>query len=253
MIVTFLGTGTSQGVPVIACDCKVCNSLDYRDIRTRTSVYIEVENQNFVIDTGPDFRQQVLRERITKLDAVIFTHEHRDHTGGLDEIRSFNFKQKFDMPIYGSASVINQLKKDYTYIFTPSDYPGVPKVNEYIIDDSTFHINGVAIIPINLLHFKLPVFGFRINDFTYITDANYIPSIEKEKIKGTKVLVINALQLKSHVSHFNLDEALMLIEELKAQKAYLIHISHYLGLTRDVEKKLPENVELAYDGLKIKV
>lgn len=251
MTITFLGTGTSQGVPVIACDCEVCNSLDFRDKRTRTSIHIEVDGQSIVIDTGPDFRQQILRERIHKLDAIIFTHQHRDHTGGLDDVRSFNFKQKSDMPIYGSRAVIEQLKKDYEYIFNPSDYPGVPKVIEYLIDNNTFRINNTNIIPIYLLHHKLPVFGFRIYDFTYITDANYIDQDEKEKIIGSKILVINALQKKHHISHFNLQEALDIISELKPEKAYLTHISHYLGQSRQIEEELPDNVMLAYDGLKI--
>jgi len=250
LTVTFLGTGTSQGVPVIACDCEVCQSIDFRDKRTRTSIHIDVDGQSIVIDTGPDFRLQILRERILKLDAVIFTHQHRDHTGGLDEVRSFNFKQKSDMPIYGSREVIEQLKKEYEYIFNPGDYPGVPSVNEFIIDTNTFRINNTNIIPINLLHYKLPVFGFRIYDFTYITDANYIDDDEKEKIKGSKALVINALQKKHHISHFNLQEALDIIAELKPEKAYLTHISHYLGQSRKVEAELPENVMLAYDGLK---
>ncbi len=250
MTVTFLGTGTSQGVPVIACDCEVCQSIDFRDKRTRTSIHIDVDGQSIVIDTGPDFRLQILRERILKLDAVIFTHQHRDHTSGLDEVRSFNFKQKSDMPIYGSREVIEQLKKEYEYIFNPGDYPGVPSVNEFIIDTNTFRINNTNIIPINLLHYNLPVFGFRIYDFTYITDANYIDDDEKEKIKGSKVLVVNALQKKHHISHFNLQEALDIIAELKPEKAYLTHISHYLGQSRKVEAELPENVMLAYDGLK---
>lgn len=251
MKVTFLGTGTSQGIPVITCDCAVCKSLDFRDKRTRTSIHLEVDDQSIIIDTGPDFRQQVLRENIKHLDAVVFTHQHRDHTAGLDEIRSYNFKQKIHMPLYAHLEVMGQLKREFEYIFTKSAYPGVPRVAENIIDDTPFKIGPTKFIPINLLHFKLPVFGFRIGDFAYITDANFIAESEKDKIRGSRVMVINALQIKSHLSHFNLDQALEIIKEIKPEKAYLTHISHYLGLHNDVNKITPENVEVAYDGLKI--
>lgn len=251
MIVTFLGTGTSQGVPVIACTCEVCQSIDFRDNRTRTSVHIEAEDLSLVIDTGPDFRHQVLRERINKLDAVLFTHQHKDHTAGLDEVRSYNFAQKIDMPIYGSKDVISQLKRDYEYIFSETSYPGVPRVSPIEIDVNPFSIKNQEIIPIDLLHYKLPVFGYRINDFTYITDANFISEKELEKIKGSDILVINALQKEKHVSHFTLEEALEIIEKVGPRKAYLTHISHRLGLHSEVDIELPKNVSLAYDGLKI--
>lgn len=253
MIVTFLGTGTSQGVPVIACDCEVCKSMDYRDVRTRTSVHIELDGLGLIIDTGPDFRQQVLRERIIKLDAVIFTHEHKDHTAGLDEVRSFNFKQGTDMPIYAEKRVLKQLKQEFEYIFSENKYPGVPRVNSHVINTETFSINGQDILPIRVLHYKLPVLGFRINGFTYITDANQISKEEKEKVIGSDVLVINALQKESHISHFNLEEALELISELRPKKAFLTHISHKLGFHEDISSKIPENVYLAYDGLKITI
>ncbi len=253
MTITFLGTGTSQGIPVITCSCSVCKSFDFRDNRTRTSVHLQIDNQSIIIDTGPDFRQQVLRERINRLDAVVYTHQHRDHTGGLDEVRSYNFKQRMDMPLYARIEVMDQLKKEYEYIFKKSTYPGVPRVVEHIIDDTPFKIGGTKFIPINLLHLNLPVFGFRIGGFSYITDANFIANAEKEKINKSKVLVINALQIKSHISHFNLAQALDIIEELNPDKAYLTHISHYLGLHGDVENMLPDNVELAYDGLKITI
>lgn len=251
MKVTFLGTGTSQGIPVIACDCMVCASLDFRDTRTRTSIHIENEGSSLVVDTGPDFRSQVLRERITHLDAVLFTHEHRDHTAGLDEIRSYNFKQKKDMPLYASEAVTKQLKEDFGYIFAGSKYPGIPRIVNHVIENETFSIGQTDITPILVMHHKLPVFGFRINDFTYITDANYISEEEKLKIRGSKILVLNALQLKTHPSHFNLNEAMKMVEDLQPETAYFTHISHNLGLHKHVESGLPSNVHLAYDGLKV--
>ncbi|MEQ9375799.1 MAG: MBL fold metallo-hydrolase [Imperialibacter sp.] len=248
MKLTFLGTGTSQGVPVIACDCEVCQSVDFHDKRLRSSVHIEVDGLSLVIDTGPDFRQQMLRERIKRLDAVIFTHEHKDHTAGLDDIRSFNFLQQMDMPVYASTAVITQLKREFSYIFADHKYPGVPLVDVKLLDGNPFIIGQTTITPINVMHFKLPVFGFRIGDFTYITDANYISEEEKEKIKGSKVLVLNALQKAPHISHFTLDEAVALAQELKADQTYFTHISHKLGSHRDVSAQLPENIYLAYDG-----
>lgn len=249
MKVTFLGTGTSQGVPVIGCDCEVCTSLDFRDKRLRVSIHIEVDGNSFIIDSGPDFRQQILREHIPKMDALIFTHQHKDHTAGMDDIRSFNFKQNMDMPVFATKDVFEQLKREFFYIFEEVKYPGVPKIQVNIIDNNPFEINGIKIIPIQVMHYKLPVFGYRIADFTYITDANYISDKEKDKIKGSKVLVLNALQHDKHISHFNLQEALDLVEELKPEKAYFTHISHKLGLHSSIT--LPDNVALAYDGLKI--
>ncbi|MEQ8811905.1 MAG: MBL fold metallo-hydrolase, partial [Imperialibacter sp.] len=242
------GTGTSQGVPVIACNCEVCQSVDFHDKRLRSSVHIEVDGLSLVIDTGPDFRQQMLRERIKRLDAVIFTHEHKDHTAGLDDIRSFNFLQQMDMPVYASTAVITQLKREFSYIFADHKYPGVPLVDVKLLDGNPFTIGQTTITPINVMHFKLPVFGFRIGDFTYITDANYISEEEKEKIKGSKVLVLNALQKAPHISHFTLDEAVALAQELKADQTYFTHISHKLGSHREVSAQLPENIYLAYDG-----
>ena len=250
MKVTFLGTGTSQGVPVIACECEVCTSVDFQDNRLRSSIHIEVNDLSLVIDTGPDFRQQMLRNRVKKLDAVLFTHAHKDHTAGMDDIRSFNFLQHADMPIYGRADVIDQLRDEFAYVFTESKYPGLPQVKVNTITNDPFTIGETEITPIEVMHHKLLVHGFRINDFTYITDANYISESEKEKIIGSKILVLNALQKKPHISHFTLSEALDLIEEIKPEKAYLTHISHKLGKHRDVKKELPENVELAWDGLR---
>lgn len=253
MIITFLGTGTSQGVPVIACNCEVCKSIDFRDKRLRTSVHINTEDTSIIIDTGPDFRQQVLRERIEKLDAVLYTHAHKDHTAGMDDIRGFNFKQKRDMPIYGRQEVLDQIKKEFAYVFSDHKYPGVPLITQNVIENRPFKINNVVITPIDVLHYKLTVFGFRVGDFTYITDANHIDEEEKEKIKGSKVLVLNALQIKQHISHFNLEEAVAMVEQLKPDKAYFVHISHKLGLHQAIIESLPPHIELAYDGLRLEI
>lgn len=251
MTVTFLGTGTSQGVPVIACDCSVCTSVDYRDKRTRSSVHIQAEGLSLVIDTGPDFRSQILRERIRHLDAVLFTHAHKDHTAGMDDVRSFNFKQEMDMPVYATDQVIRQLQQEYSYVFAEHKYPGVPQVQIYPITSAPFSIGSLQVTPIEVMHYKLPVLGFRIKDFTYITDANFISEEEKEKIKGSKVLVLNALQKTEHISHFTLKQAMELAKEIGAGQTYFTHMSHKIGKHRKVEKELPEHMEFAYDGLKI--
>ena len=253
MKITFLGTGTSQGIPVIGCDCEVCTSIDYRDKRLRSSILIKTDKLHAVVDTGPDFRQQMLRERVNRLDAVLYTHAHKDHTAGMDDIRSFNFLQKKDMPVYGQDITLDQLKNQFSYIFANNKYPGIPQITLNTIENIPFEVQGEKITPIEVMHHKLPVFGYRIHDFTYITDANFIAHEEKEKIKGSSVLVINALQKIEHISHFTLAQALEVIEEVKPGKAYLTHIGHYLGLHADVSKELPENVELAYDGLSIEV
>ncbi len=253
MKVTFLGTGTSQGVPVIGCNCEICSSVDFRDQRLRSSIYIETKQGNIVVDTGPDFRQQMLRARVTQLDAILFTHAHKDHTAGMDDIRSFNFLQKKDMPVYATKDVQEQLKQEFSYIFAEKKYPGIPQVNLITIDKDAFKINGLEVSPIEVMHHKLPVLGFRINDFTYITDANFISEEEKEKIKGSKILVLNALQKQPHISHFTLEEALDLAQEIGAEKTYLTHISHRLGLHSEISRELPKNIELAWDGLKISI
>lgn len=251
MTVTFLGTGTSQGVPVIGCDCEVCQSLDYRDKRLRTSVHIAIDEHSFVIDTGPDFRQQMLRERLQKLDFVLFTHSHKDHTAGLDDVRAFNFKQNMDMPLYGVHQVLNQLKTEYYYAFLEKKYPGTPQLQLNEIDDSTFKVNGLEITPLPVQHLHMPVFGFRIGNFSYITDANSIPQSTMELLKGTSVLVLNALQREPHISHFNLEEAIEMAGRIGASKTYFTHISHKLGLHKEISNELPLNVELAYDGLTV--
>jgi phosphoribosyl 1,2-cyclic phosphate phosphodiesterase len=249
--ITFLGTGTSQGIPVIACRCAVCMSLDYRDKRLRTSIFIEYENTSFVIDTGPDFRQQMLRERIRKLDAVVFTHSHKDHTAGLDDIRAFNHLQQRDMPVYGDKNVLDALQKEFSYIFSEHKYPGIPSLELHELKNNSFVIGDATLTPIEVMHYKLPVFGYRINDFTYITDANYISEEEKEKVKGSKVIVLNALHKEKHISHFNLEEAIALLTELQPKKAYLVHLSHLMGLHSEVSKELPDFIEIAYDGLQL--
>lgn len=238
-------------MPVIGCTCEVCQSLDYRDKRLRTSILVELESQHFVIDTGPDFRQQMLREHVKRIDAILFTHAHRDHTAGLDDVRAYNYMQQMDMPIYGTAPVLDQLKVEYAYAFAPKYYPGIPRLTMNLIEEGAFAINGVAVTPLPVLHLKLPVLGFRFNNFSYITDANHIPDETLEKLKNTEVLVLNALQREQHVSHFNLAEALEMIERIKPRQTYLIHISHKLGTHADVSKELPNNVALAYDGLRL--
>ena len=251
MKITFLGTGTSQGVPLIACDCEVCRSTDEKDKRLRSSILIEDGEKVFVIDTGPDFRQQMLREDVKRLDAVIFTHEHRDHIAGLDDIRAFNFTMKQAIDIYADDNVENALRRSLWYIFSEDKYPGIPEVNMHHINGEPFTIGQTKFIPIQVMHHLLPVWGFRINNFTYITDANSIPEKEKEKIYGSEVLVLNALRREKHISHFTLDEAIETIKELKPKEAYLTHISHQLGKHADVEKELPPHIHLAYDGLKL--
>jgi len=253
MKVTFLGTGTSQGVPVIGCECDVCRSLDYRDKRLRSSVHLEIDGKSLVIDTGPDFRQQMLRERINKLNGILFTHGHKDHVAGLDDVRAFNFLQNMDMPVYGTTSVLRQLEVEFYYAFEKYKYPGTPQLKLVEITDEEFQINGLTIIPLPVLHFKLPVMGFRVNDFSYITDANQIPDSTYEKMKGTRVLALNALQREKHLSHFNLEEALEVAKKIGADQTYLIHISHKLGRHNTIEKELPNSVALAYDGLSIEI
>lgn len=249
MKLTFLGTGTSQGIPVIACKCEVCRSVDFHDQRLRSSVLLEEKDTHLLIDTGPDFRQQMLANRVNHLDAVLYTHEHKDHTAGLDDIRSFNFKQKMDMPLYGRASVLDQLKHEYTYMFAETKYPGVASVTLNPIKNEPFVINDVIITPIEVMHHKLPVYGYRVNDMAYITDAKTVSVAERKKLIGLDVLVINALQKKSHISHLTLEEAIQFIEETNPKRAYITHIGHYMGVHREVQKELPENVYIAHDGL----
>ena len=253
MKLTFLGTGTSQGVPVIACPCPMCQSTDEHDKRLRTSALIEVDGVNILIDAGPDFRQQMLRARVKQLDGILLTHEHKDHIGGLDDVRAFNFVNRKPMDIYAEERVQNALKQEYAYVFADQRYPGIPEMNLFNLDGYPFDVCGVKVQPIRCFHYKLPVFGFRIGDLTYITDANFISEEEKEKMVGTKYLVINALRKQKHISHFTLSEALKLVEELSPRKAFITHISHQMGFYEEIMAELPQNVCLAYDGLVVDI
>jgi phosphoribosyl 1,2-cyclic phosphate phosphodiesterase len=251
--VTFLGTGTSGGVPMIACNCVVCSSESERDKRLRSSILVESHNTTLVVDTTPDFRTQMLRENVKKLDAVIFTHPHKDHIAGLDDIRAYNFFQQKPMDVYANPLTQEALRRDYYYIFSEKKYPGIPSIDLHTISNEPFTVGDIPVIPILVHHLKMPVLGFRFGNFTYITDANRIDQEEKEKIKGSGVLVVNALRKKEHISHFNLQEAINLVEELKIPTAYFTHISHQLGLHDEISKELPSNIHLAYDGLQINI
>ena len=249
MKITFLGTGTSQGVPVIACNCAVCLSENPKDKRLRTSILIEDKGKVIVVDTGPDFRQQMLRANVQQLDAVVFTHEHKDHVAGLDDVRAFNFKQQKDMEVFATEQVQTALKREFYYAFEATKYPGVPHINLNSITNEPFKIGEVELIPIDVWHYKMPVKSFRVNNFTYITDANKIEEEELNKIRGSEVIVINALRKEEHISHFTLDEAVALLKDLKPKKAYLTHISHLLGKHDEVQKELPDFIQIAHDGL----
>lgn len=229
----------------------MCQSIDYRDKRLRTSAHLLINGKSFIIDSGPDFRQQVLRERINKLDALLFTHEHKDHTSGLDDIRAYNFLQRSDMPLYAEPRVLQQIQVEFAYIFSGANYPGIPRAELMPISETRFEAAGVYFQPIRIQHYKLPILGFRVGNLSYITDANYISEESKEIIKGSEIIVLNALRREPHISHFSLAEAVEVLQELQPKKAYLTHISHLLGLHREVESELPEFIRLAYDGLKV--
>ena len=252
MKIRVLGSGTSQGVPVIACHCQVCQSIDPKDKRTRSSIYLEKDNTHLVVDTGPDFRAQILREKIEDLDAVLFTHEHKDHVAGLDDIRAFNFKEGGKaMNVFASERVQEALYREFSYVFAKNKYPGTPEVNLNSINNEDFFVNDLRITPIHAMHYKLPVHGFRVDDFAYLTDANYISEQELAKLKNLDVLIINALRKTKHISHFNLKEAIEIVQKVCPKKAYFTHISHLMGRHKEVESELPSHIYLAYDGLEI--
>ncbi len=251
MKITFLGTGTSQGVPVIACDCSTCLSSDPHDNRLRTSVLLETGDVNLVIDAGPDFRQQMLREHVSRLDAILLTHEHKDHIAGLDDVRAFNYRSQDAIDIFCEERVQKVIKKEYSYVFSEYQYPGIPKMRLNPVHEEGFKIGKIEILPVRAFHYRLPVYGFRIGNFAYITDSNYIPEESKEKLYGVKYLVINALRKEKHISHFSLREAIDFIREVSPKKAFITHISHQMGLDKEVSKELPPEIMLAYDGLSV--
>jgi phosphoribosyl 1,2-cyclic phosphate phosphodiesterase len=254
VVITFLGTGTSQGIPVVACDCEICRSSDDRDKRLRSSVMVETGGKRIIIDCGPDFRQQMLREDIRSIDAILITHAHKDHTGGLDDVRAFNYILQRPADVYATRDVQRAIRREYAYAFGNDKYPGVPEINLHLIGNRKFTAAGLDILPVKALHYKDHfVFGFRIGDFTYITDAIDIPGKELKKIEGSKVVVINALRKKKHYSHFNLSEAVAILEKLRPERGYLTHISHQMGLYADVAKELPSFIQQAYDGMRVEI
>ena len=253
MKVTLLGTGTSQGVPIIGSDHPVCKSSDPKDKRLRVSALLEWGDKTYVIDSGPDFRQQMLANDVSKIDGILYTHEHNDHVIGLDDVRPFYFRQG-NIAVYAHKRVMNELKKRFEYIFAIEDkYPGAPTLDENIITHEAFTLGQKKVIPINVYHGQLQVFGFRVDDFAYVTDAKYIADEEIDKLKGVKVLVLNALRKDEHRTHLNLEQAIEVAQKIGAQQTYFTHISHHMGFHKDVEKKLPENIHLGYDNLQIEL
>ncbi|TNF49734.1 MAG: MBL fold metallo-hydrolase [Bacteroidetes bacterium] len=252
MKITVLGSGTSQGIPVIACDCHVCSSINPKDDRLRSSIMISVNGENFVIDSGPDFRQQMLQHKVKTLRAVVFTHEHKDHVAGMDDVRAFNYREQRDMEVFCTERVLEALKREFSYVFAHEKYPGIPEVNVNLIGNDPFKLpGGPWLQPIEVMHYRMPVLGFRIGDFAYITDAKTISDQEMVKLKGVKTLIVNSLRVSHHISHFNLEEALDFIQKVNPQQAYLTHISHLFGTHEEITTMLPEGVSVAYDGLEI--
>ncbi len=253
MKITFLGTGTSQGIPVVACPCDVCHSDNKKDNRLRTSVLVESNNARFTIDAGPDFRYQMLRKDVKHLDAILITHSHKDHIGGLDDVRSFNYLQKKAMDIYVTPFHQKEIMREYSYAFQENPYPGVPNFHLIDIDEKPFFVGSVKITPLSVLHLKMDVTAFKIGNFAYITDTNYIPGSVLAELLNCKVIVLNALRKKKHLSHYNLEEAVNVLKFLRPEKAYITHISHLMGFHREVNKELPDFIELAYDGLEVEI
>lgn len=252
MKLTFLGTGTSQGVPLIGCPCRVCQSPDPRDQRLRCSVLVETDTTAVVIDSGPDFRYQLLRAGVKKLDALVFTHPHKDHTAGMDDVRAFNYLQGRAMDVFATPHTQDVLRQEFAYIFSKNEYPGIPQIDLHTIGrDTPFTVGDLHLQPIEVMHHRMPVLGFRMGELTYITDANFISGEEKEKIRGSKILIVNALRRETHISHFTLEQALELAAEIGAEQTFFTHISHQLGRHAEVEQELPEGVRLAYDTLSI--
>lgn len=249
--ITFLGTGTSSGVPMIGCDCEVCTSSDKKDNRLRSSILVQSPTTTLVVDTGPDFRYQMLRQKIKHLDAVVFTHPHKDHLAGLDDIRAFNFFSKKPMELYADSLTEEAVRRDFHYAFSDTKYPGLPELSFNTITLEPFVVGDIPIVPVMVWHMKMPVLGFRFGKFTYITDANRIEEGEKEKIRGSELLVLNALRKQKHISHFSLEEAIEMAQELKMPVTYFTHISHQLGRHSDIEAELPDGIHLAYDGLEL--
>ncbi|WP_317163415.1 MBL fold metallo-hydrolase [Sediminibacterium soli] len=253
LTITFLGTGTSTGIPMIACPCPVCASADTHDKRLRSSILVSSAHTTLVVDTTPDFRYQMLRTDTRKLDGVVYTHHHKDHIAGMDDVRAFNFINDQVMRIYANALTEEALRRDFYYAFMENKYPGVPELKMIMIDDTPFMVGDIPVQPIQVLHHKLPVMGFRFGDFVYITDANRIEDTEKEKIRGAKILVLNALRREAHISHFTLDEAIELANELAVPEVYFTHISHQLGKHTDINRELPAHIRLAWDGLTLRL
>lgn len=247
--ITFLGTGTSSGVPMIGCECEVCSSTDKKDKRLRSSIIVQSAKTIFVVDTGPDFRYQMLRQKIKHLDAVLFTHPHKDHMAGLDDIRAFNFFTKKPIDVYADSLTEEAVRRDFYYAFTDTKYPGIPELNLNTISLEPFMIGDIPVVPILVWHLKMPVMGFRFGKFTYITDANRVEESERDKIRGSEVMVLNALRKQKHISHFTLEEAVDMVQELKVPEAYFTHISHQLGRHAEIEAELPDGIHLAFDGL----
>ena len=251
--ITFLGTGTSSGVPMIACNCEVCTSSDSKDKRLRSSILVESKTTSIVVDTTPDFRTQMLRENVTQLDAILFTHPHKDHVAGMDDIRAFNYFQNRPMDVYANEITQEALRRDFFYIFAQDKFPGIASVNMHTVTHESFIVGDINITPIWVLHLKMPVVGYRFGDFTYITDANKILEEEKDKIRGSKILVINGLRKKAHISHFNLQEAIDLSEELQIPDTYITHISHQMGKHEEVALEVPPHIHFGFDGLQLRI